>query len=313
MSPISTPSPLDLQGLAELKYRAAREDPAALAEAAAQFEALFIGLMLKTARDASLSEGILDGEDTLQYLELMDQHLAVELARGGGFGLGKMLIDQLGGEPAQPAESVKLSPPARPDAAVAAFPRGLPATLVRRASAEHAQPFTAKDESASGSFAARFVADATAAARKLGIDPKIVLAQAALETGWGEAAPRHPDGRPTHNMFGIKAGSSWDGASVAHWTIESSAGAAQRTREQFRAYPSSTASFQDYVDLIAGSPRYAAAAASGGDAAAYVRAVTAAGYATDPSYADKWLAIYHGDRLNKELQDLKLPLGEPIQ
>src|SRR5882672_8571834 len=89
------PTAVDITGLTQLKHRAAQNDPAALHEAAVQFEALFIGIMLKSARDASLGKGILDNQSTGQYLELMDQQVALELARKGGFGLGKMITGQL--------------------------------------------------------------------------------------------------------------------------------------------------------------------------------------------------------------------------
>src|SRR5262245_13181680 len=92
----TVPTAVDLQGLTELKQRAAHDDPKALAEASVQFEALFIGLMLKSAREASFGGGIFDNQQTQQYLELMDQQVALELARNGGFGFGKLLTDQIG-------------------------------------------------------------------------------------------------------------------------------------------------------------------------------------------------------------------------
>ena len=316
MLPSPVPSSVDLQALTELKQRAAREDPAALAEAAVQFEALFIGLMLKSARDAALSDGLFDSSQTQQYLELMDQQVALDLARSGGFGFGKMLIEQLA-----PREQPVLAPhetPPRP--AASRFPSGLPATLLPASPQPHgATRNDAADGPSHGSpsggsadeFVARFLPDATAAARKLGVEPRLLLAQAALETGWGEASPRHPDGRPTNNLFGIKAGASWQGAQAAHWTVENVDGVAERKRATFRAYPSSTASFADYVDLISNTPRYSAALEQAHDATGYVRAVTAAGYATDPSYADKWLSIYH--RLGDVQGGLKPGDGKPTQ
>ena len=293
-----------------------------------QFEALFIGLMLKTARDASLSGGIFDGQESRQYLELMDQQVALELAKSGGFGLGKMIVEQLGSRSGATPEGD--SPAARPSNLGAAGPRAFPGrpsavpapagvcgcagrSGARSGAANTGDSPAAGVGSAPESFVARFLDDATDAARKLGIEPRLLLAQAALETGWGSAAPQHPDGQPTNNLFGIKAGASWAGARSAQWTLEHSAGGAERKREEFRAYPTSTASFADYVDLISGSPRYAGALEQGADPEAYVRAVTAAGYATDPSYGDKWLSIYRGERLNRAVQDLKPGLDEPTQ
>jgi len=326
MVPALIPSSVDLQGLTDLKHRAARDDPGALAEAAVQFEALFIGLMLKTARDASLSGGIFDGPESRQYLELMDQQVALELAKSGGFGLGKMLVEQLGSRPGttpDTASAPSVTPPLR---GLEHFPASLPPSLRPAVSAvaEPNAPQTTTADAEDGSsgvdstaapdaFVARFLDDATAAARKLGIEPRLLLAQAALETGWGLAGPQHGDGRPTNNLFGIKAGDSWQGARAAQWTIEHTSGGAERRREQFRAYPTGSASFSDYVDLISGSPRYAGALDQGGDAEGYVRAVTAAGYATDPSYGDKWLSIYRGERLNRAVSGLKQISDEPTQ
>src|SRR6185503_17217452 len=88
---------VDLQGLGDLRRRAERNDPAALADVAVQFEALFIGMMLDSARSASIGSGLFDGPETEQYLSLMDRQVALELARSGGFGFAKMLTEQLAG------------------------------------------------------------------------------------------------------------------------------------------------------------------------------------------------------------------------
>lgn len=323
-APVS--SAIDVAGLGNLKQRAARNDPDAVAEAAVQFEALFLGLMLKTARDASLGTGLLDGANTQQYLELMDQQVALELARNGGFGFGKLIEEQLGGDPAArtPTRAVSFSLPpgtrtpwldvahARRSGA-AESPQDLPAMRSRTVSPSEAitQPADAADKAAH--FVARFLDEATAAANELGIEPKLLLAQAALETGWGAALPQHGDGRSTHNVFGIKAGGAWRGEHAAHWTIEHTGGVAERKREDFRAYASSADSFADYVNLISSTPRYAEALEQAHDAEGFARAVTAAGYATDPHYADKWLAIYRGERLDGALGELKPVTNEPTQ
>ncbi|HZF29180.1 MAG TPA: flagellar assembly peptidoglycan hydrolase FlgJ [Gammaproteobacteria bacterium] len=313
----TVPSAVDMQGLAELKQRAAHEDPKALAQAAVQFEALFIGMMLKSARDASLGSGILDGQESKQYLELMDQQVALELAQHGGFGFGKLIVDQLGGDSAPSTDGGAGGAGARPGAGAFALPH------VSRAHASPvAPPLAASSAEATAppaadgtpeSFVARFLDDATAAANALGVEPRLLLAQAALETGWGAAAPAHADGKPSNNLFGIKAGSSWRGARVAQWTIEHEDGVAARKREDFRAYGNAADSFADYVHLIGSSPRYAAALDQAQDAEGFARAVTAAGYATDPDYAEKWLAVYHGDTLGGALDGLKPAAAEPTE
>jgi flagellar protein FlgJ len=300
---------IDLAGLEQLKRRAAREDPAALAEAAVQFEALFIGLMLKSARDAGLGDGILDGEATRQYLELMDQQVALELARKGGFGFGKLIVGELApadpsATPGDPATPHAGPPPGRTAAPPAeSFPQRLPESLLDLGAYDATPP------SAEEAFVRRLLPEATAAARSLGVEPGVLLAQAALETGWGASTTSHPDGRPANNLFGIKAGSDWNGARVASWTIEHEDGGVVRKREMFRAYARPADSFADYVRLITGSPRYAAALERAADPEAYARAVSEAGYATDPAYVDKWMSIYRGERLESALRELK---GSPL-
>lgn len=274
----------DFNTLAELRASAGSEAPGSIDEAAAQFEALIIGMMLKSARQASLGEGLLDNSQTKQYLELMDQQVALELARGGGLGLAGMITQQLGGTTGAGAQP--LSGEAR--SVIATHSARTPKVLF--------------DDPAT--FVGRLLPNAAAAAEELGLDPKLLLAQAALETGWGQSIARHPDGRSTHNVFGIKAGGSWDGPKVARWTLEYADGAASRKREQFRSYESHADSFDDYVALIRGTTRYANADAAA-DAESYVRAVTDAGYATDPDYADKWLAVYHGSTLADAFTALK--------
>ncbi|MDY6957481.1 MAG: glucosaminidase domain-containing protein [Pseudomonadota bacterium] len=76
------------------------------------------------------------------------------------------------------------------------------------------------------------------AAEDLGVSPKVLLAQAALESGWGKRQIRHPDGRTRFNLFGIKAGRSWDGERVRVSTLEYTGTVSERRLEQFRAYDS---------------------------------------------------------------------------
>jgi flagellar protein FlgJ len=124
----------------------------------------------------------------------------------------------------------------------------------------------------------------TEAGRQLGVSPKILLAQAALETGWGRSVVGN-------NVFGIKAGSSWSGSEVTTMTHEVEGGKTVSQQASFRAYPSLDAAVQDYVALIGGSPRYQAVIGVGNDAAAYGRGLVAGGYATDPEYARKLGAV----------------------
>jgi flagellar protein FlgJ len=142
---------------------------------------------------------------------------------------------------------------------------------------------------------------AQAAAKKLGISVRALLAQAALETGWGKHLPSHGDGSSSFNLFGIKAGSSWDGGKVSVPTLEYEDGVAVRRRDSFRAYASPAESFADYAALLSDSPRYARALGQGENIAGFAHALVRGGYATDPAYAAKLTAIANSAQMREAL------------
>ena len=140
------------------------------------------------------------------------------------------------------------SAPAEPD--TSEFPVGLPSSL---AALSGAHPVEAPAEPSPAQFVTALLPEAQAAAAELGIEPRLLLAQAALETGWGRAVPQRGD-ESANNLFGIKAGASWDGAAALQWTLEHEDGVTAPQRERFRAYGSTAESFADYVDLICDGP-----------------------------------------------------------
>lgn len=154
--------------------------------------------------------------------------------------------------------------------------------------------------------ARRFIAQvwphAQAASRHTGIPAHFMVAQAALETGWGKAEPKLPDGRSSHNLFGIKAGPGWHGPSVEARTTEVINGLAQRETARFRVYASHAEAFQDYARLLSSNPRYAGLLGTN-DALSFARGLQQAGYATDPLYASKLTRIIDGPTLRNSLQE----------
>jgi flagellar protein FlgJ len=270
-------APTDFTALARLRGEAAKSSPAAVREAAGQFEALLLQSMLKSMRTVSFGKGLFDSDQSDMYREMFDQQLAVELSHGRGLGLADMITRHLGGEHAKPAQHIALS--ARVGKAVS--PGGSPADFVRQV-----LPY------------------AQAAARKLGVSAKAVLAHAALETGWGQHLPRARDGGSSNNLFGIKAGASWTGDSVSVPTLEYDGDVAHRAQSHFRAYASPEASFEDYATLIGSDPRYAEALARGDDIAGYARALQDGGYATDPHYARKLEELARGEQMKAALAGL---------
>ena len=129
------------------------------------------------------------------------------------------------------------------------------------------------------------------AAAQLGVAPELVQAHAALESGWGQRPLRVEGGASSHNLFGIKAGPRWNGATGDSTTTEYVNGAALTTRERFRAYPDAASAFQDYARVLLDNPRYRAALNTGNDARAFAQGLARGGYATDPDYASKLARI----------------------
>jgi peptidoglycan hydrolase FlgJ len=249
----------DFKQFAALR-RASADDPKALREVARQFESIFTKMMLEGMRSASFGDPLFGSDQADMYQGMMDDQMAVQLSSGRGIGLADMLFRQLShGQGAQ-----------------------VPAT-------EEAPPTgsASVDDDQRRNFVSQMLPHAEAAARELGVDPRAVIAQAALETGWGTSQP----GGSSNNFFGIKAGASWQGERVSADTTEFTGGIAGSERAQFRAYGSVAENMGDYVRLLRDNPRYAAALNTGSDVHAFGSALQKGGYATDPAYADKLAAV----------------------
>lgn len=299
ISGTSTPSVFDVQALAKLKTDLRKDDPQALKTAAQQFEAVFLQMVLKSMRAASPQTGPFDSDQTRFYQELLDSQLAQVMASKGGTGLAAVIERQLSRADATQAltgeEGFPLAPPARslpfsvpravplPDGSKPAPAIPLEGSPVRSSLIEGAANAVSP---APTSFISSVWPHATAASQVTGIPAQFLVGHAALESGWGKAEPRFADGRPSYNLFGIKAGGSWQGAAVETTTTEYVNGVPEKRVERFRAYGSYAEAFQDYAQLLAQSPRYAGVVGSR-DAASFAQGLQRAGYATDPAYAAK--------------------------
>jgi flagellar protein FlgJ len=278
----------DFAGLRNLQADAARETPEAAREAARQFEALFVQMMLKSMRDAS---SVLAEERDTTYEEMFDQQVALELTRDKGLGIADLLVRQLSpGHAAETANHQRRADNARVLQELTALPAS------QRQDWQPAGP-------------EQFVRDvwphAEQAAVRLGVDPKALVAQAALETGWGQKLIRDRDGVSGNNLFGIKADQRWDGEKLTVTTLEYDGGIARRQHDQFRAYPNLRESFEDYVGFLKDNPRYDEAIRGGLSAEDFASSLQEAGYATDPHYADKIRGILKSLRIDLALGGLK--------
>lgn len=133
------------------------------------------------------------------------------------------------------------------------------------------------------------------AAAELNINPDVLIAQVALETGWGKHVIHDKRGQNSFNLFNIKAGSQWQGDKVNVSTLEFRDGIAANEKADFRKYTNYAESFSDYVKFMKNNSRYAEVLEKGNDSAAYADALQSAGYATDPEYAKKIKRLLNSD------------------
>lgn len=317
----------DLNGLNQVKSMARSDDPEALRVVAQQFESMFIAMVLKSMRDASdvMAPDILTSNETKFYRDMYDQQLSLSLAQQGGYGLADILYDQLSQQlpqreqdfnnidvqslsdsrrPVLPSNDVDplqsilnslgpMMPTATPPA-TGSEPETT-AELPDISSLDVILPGKQSAFESPQEFIESLLPHAQAAADKLGVDPRIILSQAALETGWGRYMIADGDGNNSHNFFGIKADARWDGATAETMTHEVFDGQTVRIRDAFRAYEEPSQSFDDYAEFLQSSPRYQQALNQADDPEAFARSLQAAGYATDPHYADKILRIADSD------------------
>jgi len=261
----------DLNGLAALK--ADPTSPQAISAVASQVEALFLQMMLKSMRDASMGDE-LDGNEMGVYQDMFDKQVALTISQHEDLGIGAILKRQLTGKTA----------PAAPKTASGGV--SAPPQVLAKTPAE---------------FVDQVMPAIRRAATALGLNPLGLLAQAALETGWGQRMARNADGSPSLNMFGVKAGDGWTGARATADTVEFSNGVAAQRRTAFRAYRSIEESVSDFANVLKKSPRYRDAIAAGGDVHAYIDRIGKSGYATDPEYATKLNQILNSGVLQAAL------------
>ena len=271
-APVSNTFYADPKGLGALRHDARAQTPAAIKETAKQFESLFTSMLLKSMRAATPKDSLSGSDQQGFYQDMFDQQIATQISRGKGLGLADMLVQQLMRNSAS-----AVAAPAAP-AVVAPAAAEPPTTL--------AWPPASKAD-----FVQALLPAATAAGQKLGVDPQTLIAHAALETGWGKNMPRNADGSCSYNLFGIKAGSSWQGPVANATTTEYVGGVAGRESANFRSYASPEACLNDYASMLASKPRYGAALGTGSDVTAFASGLQRGGYATDPHYASKLSSV----------------------
>ncbi|MBV8647236.1 flagellar assembly peptidoglycan hydrolase FlgJ [Paludibacterium sp.] len=296
----------DPQAMANISAKINTDPKAAVHEVAQQFEAMFLNNLLKTMRETHYSDD--DQSSEMQtYRGLLDEQMVQSMTSGRGLGLTQVLEQQIGrlahvddgGQGTAPSSDVVGSLPLS-NRALKAYQAALaqahaqaqaqaqaPAPAAASGSVDNASPTAA---GASG-FARALLPQATQAAAKLGVAPELLVAHAALESGWGKRAIRNANGSDSHNLFGIKAGSDWRGATTNIVTTEYVNGVAQKKVDSFRAYGSYQEAFADYANVLSASPRYRNVLNQGRNIQGYAQGLQDGGYATDPRYAHKLVDV----------------------
>lgn len=322
---------MDLAGLDNLRSKAQKDQKAALKEVAQQFEGIFVQMLMKSMREANAifeSDSPFNSQYTKFYESMHDQQMSIDLSSKGMLGLADLMVQQLAPEgtnmtPASvlrthekhdaaarseaPVVPVNAAPPMEqakptsvelpqvpqfvmPEKQTSFFPEA--SQLESILSGKKSPVVAAKEDMQSPEgFVKALYPYAQQAAKQLGTTPEILMAQSALETGWGQKMTKGSDGQPSNNLFNIKADGRWTGSKANVSTLEYEQGHAVKRRESFRVYDSIKQSFDDYVQLISNSDRYQQARAAAADPEAFIKGLADAGYATDPNYANKVLRV----------------------
>lgn len=304
----------DFGGLNDLKTQARTDKNAALMEVAKQFEGLFLSEMVKSMRKAGdvFAEGnYLNSQQSEFYREMFDSQLSLTLSQKQGTGLSEALVRQLSRQ--IPGMDEQGEPMAAHKKALADYDRSLPALSPRLPEqvdkvnqvAETARPTAEPKASAAmpdrfdspEQFVRELLPVAEKVAQQSGINPRLMIAQAALETGWGRHMIEGDGGAPSFNLFGIKADNRWQGESVDIATTEFREGVPMNERAPFRSYPDYESSFRDYVSFLESNPRYRDVLAAADNPDEFADRLQQAGYATDPNYGAKIRRIMNNDTM----------------
>ncbi|MBA6291811.1 flagellar assembly peptidoglycan hydrolase FlgJ [Colwellia sp. MB3u-70] len=305
---------LDVNGLNSIRQDAKSGDKAgkkeALEQAAKQFEAIFMQMLMKSMRKAQEvleSDSPFNSESTKFYRDMHDQQMSLELSNNGALGLSELIVRQLGGDSENFTPHNILRSDGNLDSRGSlriSEPALLNNISTVKDSSAHQDP--SKDRQTNGSIAAQaasmmqspafeqpkdFVSALTADAKrvqdKINVPFEVVIAQAALETGWGQKIIKTHSGESSNNLFNIKADSRWAGEKTHKETLEFENGAMVKKREPFRVYESIGQSVDDYLNLLTKSERYQGALENSANVEQFLHNLQSAGYATDPDYAKK--------------------------
>lgn len=321
----------DLSGLNSISKLGRKNEPEALRKVAEQFESVFLNIMLKAMRDSNavFAEGnYLSSNEMEFHQQNFDNQLSLSLSEGKGLGLADILYEQMMGQygvsgtsrqvegprPLNDASGPAMQAPAAEAPQLSAV--GPIAQTLQQLQGSAKVFGTGKGAEAHSITRARHIQSpkdfvktlypiAEEVASSIGVDPRVLLAQSALETGWGRKMIAMPDGSNSHNLFGIKADARWNGEQATVRTVEYRDGVAALEKANFRSYGSYEESFRDYVKFLQENPRYQDALSQSHDANTFTQRLQDAGYATDPVYAKKIARVMNSQTMQLALRELQ--------
>ncbi len=314
----------DIHSLNHIREVGQSDSRAAIKSAAKEFEAFFMNMMLKSMREASAvigDDSMLSSPQEKMFVGMLDEQMSVELSQKGNLGIADLMVRDILGEQSVPHQQGSFQPiikniktnkdgkyyndvtphqaPQLLDSVKSKLVQNSEhildqvAKMPVQALSDIAEPIKKSLFDNAKSFVETLAPFANKIAAKLGIDPRVLLAQSALETGWGQHVMHDGNNQPSNNLFGIKTSAQWEGKSVQIDTLEVENNEFVKKKDEFRMYSSFEQSFSDYIELVKENPRYEKALEVVHDAKAYLQHLQKAGYATDPNYANKILKIFN--------------------
>lgn len=322
----------DLSSLDAIRRQGQTDEMGAIKKAAQEFESFFMNMMLKSMRQASDvigSDSPFSSQQEKMYTSMMDEQLSVNLSQGGHLKIADLMVEQLSRKTMTVKDSVDFTEHLK-NIGKQSQANIIPVNLVNETKKIHSH--STKDNVSNkqaivekvnateahnqsnlnitiekptkkslfnriNDFVEELLPIAKKAAENLNIDPKLLLAQAALETGWGQYVMHDEKGKPGYNLFGIKADHRWSGESITIDTVEVKNQQISKENAAFRKYNSFAESFSDYVDFVSKNPRYEKALSFVSEAQSYLKELQQSGYATDPNYAEKIMRIYQDEKI----------------
>lgn len=305
----------DLQGLDQLRQKAQGNSKDSIREVANQFESMFASMLIKSMRktnEAFETESPFNNKQTKFYTDMQDNQLALDISRHGSLGLADALVRQLDPSSVTTPKSVsteQLIMPGNNQQKMLDLEKESEVVIFNKPDHVGSNGFTEKQNKENKlsssvsleplkskkqpeftdkkSFIETLLPYAKKTAQALGISPVVLIAQSALETGWGKKIISNVDKQSSLNLFNIKAHNGWQGDKVAKNSLEVEDGIGIKRRSNFRSYNSLAESFEDYGNFISTNKRYQQALFQGDDEHRYIEELQEAGYATDPKYAEK--------------------------